>query len=126
MENARPFDTNSYTGKGVCFGFLLFFFEGLHLKPTSDLTTEKFLAAFAQFVSRRWCPCQVQTDNGNTFAGAATFLSRDFLQSVKKSVTDASSAAQLAIFRPRAPHMGGLWEAGVKSYLPCRRTLPIC
>jgi len=59
------------------------------------LTTEKFLAAFARFVSRKGCPRQVQSDNGKTFVGASTVLCRDFLQAVKESVTDAYSYQQL-------------------------------
>ncbi|XP_052854759.1 uncharacterized protein LOC128263703 [Drosophila gunungcola] len=91
---------------------------GNQLMPTSDLTTEKFLAAFAGFVSWRGCPRQVQSDNGKTFVGAAALLSSDFLQAVKESVTDAYGHQQLTwqFIPPGAPHMGGLWEAGVKSF----------
>nr|XP_041630532.1 uncharacterized protein LOC121501962 [Drosophila kikkawai] len=90
----------------------------IHLEPTSDLTTEKFLAAFARFVARHGCPQRVHSDNGKTFVGAATLLSRDFLQAVKESVTDAYSHQGLVwrFIPPGAPHMGGLWEAGVKSF----------
>jgi len=81
-----------------------------HLEPTSDLTTEEFLAAFARFVSRRGCSHQVQSDNGKTFVGASTVLSRDFLQAVKESVTDAYSHQRLTwqFISPGAPQMGGL------------------
>ncbi|XP_070136097.1 uncharacterized protein [Drosophila bipectinata] len=91
--------------------------RAIHLEHTSDLTTEKFLAAFARFVSRRGGP-QVQSDNGKTFVGAAGLLSRDFLQSLKGAVTGAYSHQQLLwhFIPPGAPHMGGLWEAGVKSF----------
>jgi len=86
--------------------------------PTSDLTTEKFLAAFACFVSRRGCPRQVQSDNGKTFVDASTVLSQDFLQAVKEPVTDAYSHQHLTwqFIPPGAPHMGGITEAGVKSF----------
>ncbi|XP_070138615.1 uncharacterized protein [Drosophila bipectinata] len=89
-----------------------------HLEPTSDLTPEKFLAAFTRFVSRRGCRRQVQSDNGKTFVGAAALLSRDFLQSLKGAVTGAYSHQQLLwhFIPPGAPHLGGLWEGGVKSF----------
>ncbi|XP_070132594.1 uncharacterized protein [Drosophila bipectinata] len=58
--------------------------RAIHLEPTSGLTTEKFLAAFARFVSQRGCPHQVQSDNGKTFVGAAALLSLDFFQSLKR------------------------------------------
>ncbi|XP_070068113.1 uncharacterized protein [Drosophila takahashii] len=124
MDYAGPFDIKNYKGraclitKGYVLVFVCFSTKAIHLEPTSDLTTEKFLAAFARFVSRRGCPRQVQSDNGKTFVGAATLLSRDFLQAVKESVTDAYSHQQLnwQFIPPGAPHMGGLWEAGVKSF----------
>ncbi|XP_070141654.1 uncharacterized protein [Drosophila kikkawai] len=114
----------NYTGraclitKGYVSVFVCFCTKAIHLEPTSDLTTEKFLAAFARFVSRRGCPRQVQSDNGKTFVGAATLLSRDFLQAVKEAVTGAYSHQQLLwqFIPPGAPHMGGLWGAGVKSF----------
>jgi len=125
MDYAGPFDIKMYTGraclisKGYVLVFVCFFTKAIHLEPTSDLTTDKFLAAFARFVSRRGCPRQVQSDNGKTFVGASTVLSRDFLQAVKESVTDAYSHQQQLTWQfipPGAPHMGGLWEAGVKSF----------
>ncbi|XP_070142318.1 uncharacterized protein [Drosophila kikkawai] len=124
MDYAGPFDIQNYTGraclitKGYVLVFVCFSTKAIHLEPTSDLTTEKFLAAFARFVSRRGCPRQVQSDNGKTFVGAAAVLSREFLQAVKESVTNAYSHQELLwqFIPPGAPHMGGLWEAGVKSF----------
>jgi len=133
MDYAGPFDIKNYTGrawlitKGYVLVFVVFFTKAIHLDPTSDLTTGKFLAAFARFVSRRGCPRQVQSDNGKTFVGASTVLSRDFLQAVKESVTDAFSHQQLTwqFIPPGAPHMGGLWEAGVKSFKTCFTSPPL-
>ncbi|XP_070068059.1 uncharacterized protein [Drosophila takahashii] len=107
---SRPF---SYTGVDYAGPF-----EAIHLEPTSDLTTEKFLAAFARFVARRGCPQRVHSDNGKTFVGASSLISRDFTQALKESVTDACSHQGLVwrFIPPGAPHMGGLWEAGVKSF----------
>ncbi|XP_070141605.1 uncharacterized protein [Drosophila kikkawai] len=124
MDYAAPFDIKNYTGraclitKGYVLVFVCFSTKAIHLEPTSDLTTEKFLAAFGRFVSRRGCSRQVQSDNGKTFVGAAAQLSRDFLHALKEAVTGAYSHHQLLwqFIPPGAPHMGGLWEAGVKNF----------
>jgi len=60
--------------KGMCC-FRLFSIKAIYLEPTPDLTTDKFLADFARFVSRKGCPRQFQSDNGKTFVGASTVLS---------------------------------------------------
>ncbi|KAH8252056.1 hypothetical protein KR038_003792, partial [Drosophila bunnanda] len=55
MDYAGPFDIKNYTGraclitKGYVLVFVCFATKAIHLEPTSDLTTEKFLAAFARF-----------------------------------------------------------------------------
>jgi len=89
MDYAGPFDIKNYTGR-VCLntkGYLLVFdcfsTKAIHLELTPDLTTEKFIAASARFVSRRGCPSQVQSDNLKSFVGASTVPSRDSLQAVK-------------------------------------------
>jgi len=101
MDYAGPFDIINNIEracpitKGYVWVFVCFSTKAIHLEPTSDLTTEKFLAAFGRFVTRRGCPRQVQSDNGMIFVGALALLSRDFLQAVKESVTDAYSYQQL-------------------------------
>jgi len=93
INYAGPFDIQNYIGraclitKGYVLVFVCFSTRAVHLEPTSDLTTEKFLAAFARFVSRRGCPRQVQSDNGKTFVGASTVL----------SVTDAYSDSTIVL-----------------------------
>ncbi|XP_033239458.1 uncharacterized protein [Drosophila pseudoobscura] len=124
IDYAGPFEIRNYTGraclitKGYVCVFVCFSTKAIHLEPTSDLTTEKFLAAFARFVARRGCPQRIHSDNGKTFVGAATLLSSDFLDAFKDSVTDAYSHQRVSwrFIPPGAPHMGGLWEAGVKSF----------
>jgi len=85
MDYAGPFDIKNYTGRACLITkeyvlvFVCFSTNAIHLEPTSDLTTERFLAGYARFVSRRGYPRQVQSDNGKTFVGASTVFSRDFL-----------------------------------------------
>ncbi|KAH8361240.1 hypothetical protein KR084_006226, partial [Drosophila pseudotakahashii] len=55
VDYAGPFELKNYTGraclitKGYVCVFVCFSTKAIHLEPTSDLTTEKFLAAFARF-----------------------------------------------------------------------------
>ncbi|EDW39390.1 GL13209 [Drosophila persimilis] len=71
------------------------------------------------FVGRRGCPQRVNCDNATNFVGA----SRHFSELRRKIEAEADairefasrSGCEFAFIPPRAPHMGGLWEAGVKS-----------
>jgi len=86
IDYAGPLKIKSYTGraclitKGYVCVFVRFSTKAILLEPTSDLTAERFLAAFARFVARRGCPQRVHSDNGKSFVGAATQLSRDFIR----------------------------------------------
>ncbi|XP_043642531.1 uncharacterized protein LOC122612775 [Drosophila teissieri] len=124
VDFAGPFDVKSYVGrackitKGHVCVFVCFTTRAIHLEATSDLTTEKFLAAFSRFFARRGCPQHVYSDNGKTFVGASTSLSKDFIEATRTSVLSQHSLQNVSwhFNPPGAPHMGGLWEAGVKSF----------
>ncbi|XP_073820640.1 uncharacterized protein [Musca autumnalis] len=79
------------------------------------------MAALARFVSRRGCPSQIFSDNSRNFVGAARQIDASFLALIKEVREDV--IAQYGYqklswhFIPSAaPPMGGLWEAGVKSF----------
>ncbi|XP_043659545.1 uncharacterized protein LOC122624160 [Drosophila teissieri] len=124
VDFAGPFDVKSCVGrackitKGYVCVFVCFTTRANHLEATSDLTTEKFLAAFSRFFARRGCPQHVYSDNGKTFVGASTSLSKDFIEATRTSVLSQHSLQNVSghFNPPGAPHMGGLWEAGVKSF----------
>ncbi|XP_043867348.1 uncharacterized protein LOC122757848 [Drosophila mojavensis] len=124
VDFAGPFDVKNYAGraclitKGYVCVFVCFSTKAIHLEATSDLTTEKFLAAFSRLVARRGCPQKIYSDNGKTFVGAAKTLSRDFVESLRSEVLAKHSLHSLSwhFNPPSAPHMGGLWESGVKSF----------
>ncbi|XP_060658795.1 uncharacterized protein LOC132793132 [Drosophila nasuta] len=101
----------------VCV-FVCFSTKAIHLEATSDLTTEKFLAAFSRFIARRGCPHQMYSDNGKTFVGADKVISNDFLEATRECIIAQHAHKSLSwhFNPPGAPHMGGLWEAGVKSF----------
>lgn len=82
------------------------------------MSTPTFLAAFHRFVSRRGCPLHLYSDNGTTFVGASRILEREFIHAARAG-TESNYAHQSLSWHfipPGAPHMGGLWEAGVKSF----------
>ncbi|XP_070075733.1 uncharacterized protein [Drosophila takahashii] len=124
VDFAGPFDIKNYVGRGckitkgyVCV-FVCFSTRAIHLEATSDLTTEKFLAAFSRFSARRGCPQHIHSDNGKTFVGASTSLSKDFIEATRSLILSNYSLQNVTwhFNPPAAPHMGGLWEAGVKSF----------
>ncbi|XP_059222451.1 uncharacterized protein LOC131996706 [Stomoxys calcitrans] len=87
LDFTGPFDIKNYSGrccritKGYVCVFVCFATKAIHLEPTSDLSTNTFLAAFTRFASRRGCPLHLYSDNGTNFVGASKVLARDFLQS---------------------------------------------
>lgn len=127
LDFAGPFSTKTstlrkapYQKSYVCV-FVCFSTKALHLELCSDLSSNSFLAAFTRFVSRRGLPHKIMSDNGTNFVGAERSLQREFKEFIKvssKDIVDKYSAHgfQWNFIPPNAPHMGGLWEAGVKSF----------
>ncbi|XP_075150473.1 uncharacterized protein LOC142224575 [Haematobia irritans] len=127
VDFAGPFDIKNYRGraclitKGYASIFVCFAIRAIHLEAVSDLTTATFLAAFARFVSRRGCPKEMFSDNGTNFVGASRALRSDFRNFIRDTSSEIvqiySNNGLNWHFNPAgAPHMGGLWEAGVKSF----------
>lgn len=107
--------------KGYVCVFLCFSTKAIHLELCSDLSSDSFLAAFTRFVGRRGLPKRVMSDNGTNFVGAERKLRHDFkkfLNTVSEDISTkyASHCFEWSFIPPNAPHMGGLWEAGVKSF----------
>ncbi|XP_075163230.1 uncharacterized protein LOC142235861 [Haematobia irritans] len=124
LDFAGPFDIKSYSGrscrisKGYTCVFVCFSTKAIHLEATSELSTSAFLAAFSRFVSRRGCPLHLYSDNGTNFIGASRTLAKEFLQTSNQLIASnyAHQNVTWHFIPPGAPHMGGLWEAGVKSF----------
>lgn len=124
LDFSGPFDIKTYTGrscritKGYVCIFVCFATKAIHLEATSELSTSSFLGGFSRFVSRRGCPQHLHSDNGTNFVGASKILAKEFLRTSQGAIT--SNYAHLGVtwhfIPPGAPHMGGLWEAGVKSF----------
>lgn len=106
--------------KGWIAVFVCFTTKAVHLELVSDLSTEAFLAALRRFTSRRGLPLEIHSDNGTNFQGASKEIRKQF-KAVIKEATEAA-AEELAndgvtwrFITVASLHLGGLWEAAVKS-----------
>ncbi|XP_075150843.1 uncharacterized protein LOC142224951 [Haematobia irritans] len=73
------------------------------------------------FIARRGCPWEAFSDNGTNFVGASREIERNFRSFIRENCDQvcASLGFQGVTWRfipAGAPHMGGLWEAAVKSF----------
>lgn len=124
IDFAGPFEIKAYTGrscattKGYVCIFVCFATRAIHLEVTTSLSTPSFLGSFHRFVSRRGCPRNLYSDNGKNFVGASKELAQNFLKCSRETVSSHFSHQEISwhFIPPGAPHMGGLWEAGVKSF----------
>ncbi|XP_075163176.1 uncharacterized protein LOC142235803 [Haematobia irritans] len=127
IDFAGPFELKSSTLrkspviKGYVCVFVCFSTKAIHLEVCSDLSSAAFEAAFARFVGRRGLPCRIFSDNGRNFLGASRTLLREFAHFIKTTSSDISQkylthGFEWKFIPPHAPHMGGLWEAAVKSF----------
>ncbi len=101
--------------------FVCFITRAVHLELCSDLTSEAFLATLHRFCARRGTPSHIFSDNGSNFLGT-----KGEIEEVRRLLTSRATrngtshlptthGLQWHLSPPRAPHFGGLWEAGVKS-----------
>ncbi|XP_037820360.1 uncharacterized protein LOC119609586 [Lucilia sericata] len=112
---------NSPYMKGYACIFVCFATRAIHLEPCSNLSSEAFLATFDRFVGRRGLPKRLMSDNGTNFVGASKTLLAEYAMFLEQSYRDivekyAIHGFEWKFIPPSAPHMGGLWEAGVKSF----------
>lgn len=114
VDFAGPFKFRISTGRGqrTTKGYIAVFvclaIKAIHLEVVSSLTTEAFLAALTRFLSRRGPVTHLFSDNATNFVGA-------FRKLEKMNDKLAAKNIEWSFIPPRAPHFGGLWEAGVKS-----------
>lgn len=84
--------------------------KAVHLELVSDMSTEGFLAALRRFIARRGRCTNIYSDCGTNFIGGAAYL-RDLFRECAQS-----ESISWHFNPPHAPHMGGLWEANIKSF----------
>jgi hypothetical protein len=98
----------------VCFST-----SAIHLEVATDYSSEAFIKAYRRFISRRGICKSLRSDCGTNFKGADVLLKKLFDQSThqfKELQRLLTNDGTRWIFNPPgAPHMGGKWEAAVKS-----------
>ncbi|CAI6357328.1 unnamed protein product [Macrosiphum euphorbiae] len=113
-KNKRACKVKTYIAVFVCMAI-----KAVHLELVSDLSSNAFTAALKRFISRRGMCKQIYCDNGKNFVGA----SRSLTELHEWVIKNKEKIAQICLpdsiewhfIPPNAPHMGGLWEACVKS-----------
>lgn len=113
-ENPRkPLLTKGYIVVFVCLST-----KAIHLEAASNLSTATFIEALKRFIARRGLCTEIWSDNGTNFVGADRQM-QDFFQSTEFETQANRFSSNVGIkwtfIPPSAPHMGGLWEAAVKS-----------
>ena len=112
----KPSYTKAYVALFICLAT-----KAVHLELVEGLSTADFISTLRRFIARRGCPQVIYSDNGTNFVG-----SNHELQRMYQLITSTKSNEELHpfltprrirwVFIPgRAPHFGGLWEAGVKA-----------
>lgn len=112
---------NTKTIKCYIALFICLSTKAVHIELAADLSTETFLNVFKRFISRRGRPTDIYSDNGLNFVGAKRELDElyDLLKNdvLKQKIIDYMTSEKIRwhFIPPRAPHMGGIWEAAIKS-----------
>lgn len=100
----------------VCI-FVCFSTKAIHIELVTELSTECFLNAFKRFISRRGLCKQIYSDNASNFVGANNVLQQiiNLTRSTDFQNYFAHNSVQWHFIPSRSPHMGGIWEASVRT-----------
>ncbi|XP_043284946.1 uncharacterized protein [Venturia canescens] len=125
LDYVGPFTVKTWRGrhtktyKGYLAVFVCFSTSAVHLELVTDYTSDAFIAAFRQFTGRRGICHTLYSDCGTNFVGADAQLKGHFKESAAEMPHIISSLTNIgtrwSFNPPSAPHMGGKWEAAVKS-----------
>ena len=125
LDFAGPFYIHnsevSATEKAYLLVLVCFSTKAVHLEVTEGLAIHDTLSALKRFIARRGVPEYLYSDNGTGLMGTKRTLSefKDiFIQkwgdkTLHQHVLDLGLNWQA--IPPSGPHMGGIWEAAVKS-----------
>ncbi|XP_071632822.1 uncharacterized protein [Temnothorax longispinosus] len=116
VDFAGPFNIVTPRARGVfsfkvyaCL-FVCFTVKAVHLEVAFSLSTDSFLAALRRFVARRGRCSLLYSDCGTKFVGAARELESHMNLAAERE------KIKWSFNPPSAPHFGGLWESGVRSF----------
>lgn len=98
----------------VCL-FVCLSTKAIHLEITTSLSTNAFMDCLRRFFARRGISTTIYSDNGSNFIGAKAEIRK--LLNNNCTLQDHLSSLKInwKMIPPKAPHFGGIWEAGVKS-----------
>lgn len=91
--------------------------KAVHLEAASVLTSEAFIAALHQLITRRGCPSLIWSNHGTNSVGANRNLKTmyEFLLKLRTISDVCSNFGVEWRFIPECSlHFGGLWEAAVQ------------
>ncbi|XP_071579543.1 uncharacterized protein [Temnothorax nylanderi] len=125
LDYAGPIILKTTKGRGaktykawICV-FVCLTTSAVHLEVVSDYSTEGFISTYRRFTSRRGVPASLTSDCGTNFIGADRELRKLFTQYTQENQLITAmlteNRTQWSFNPPAAPHMGGKWEAAVKS-----------
>ena len=125
LDYAGPFNTKSgfegFPDKSYLLVFVCFATKAVHLEVTNGMTVADTMEALRRFMARRGVPSALYSDNGTGLMGARRHLCE--LQQLFTKKWNGKTASECLMdlginwhpIPPSAPHMGGIWEAVVKS-----------
>lgn len=112
LRNAKA--VKAYPCVFVCLGT-----KAVHLEVVSSLSMEAFVAAFTRFVNRRGLPTLIRSDRGTNYVSTNSYLKEvnQFLMDHEIIPKEEFKKQNIRweFNPPASPHMGGLFEAAVKS-----------
>ncbi|XP_008179517.1 uncharacterized protein LOC103308231 [Acyrthosiphon pisum] len=123
VDFAGPFDVKAamirkikITKAYICI-FICLVTTAVHIELVSDLSTPLFIAGLNRFISRRGRCTDIYSDCGTNFVGTHRYLTEveTIIQGADFSNNVLEHQIRWHFNPPSAPHMGGIWEAAVKS-----------
>ncbi|XP_063981081.1 uncharacterized protein LOC135164553 [Diachasmimorpha longicaudata] len=125
VDYAGPIKISRWRGSGArqYHGYIAVFVclatSAIHLELLTDLTSQAFIETYKRFTGRRGLCATLSSDNAKTFMGANNELGK-LLDESRKEIHHiinelASNGTKWIFIPPQSPHMGGKWEAAVKS-----------